>query len=94
MVEFKNKTDKDYFLYEKEMVSNLHLNIKTVPFKEEKKIPFLGSLLELFYSNQFNIHLLIYYLDRREEQGIIDTLINLMYDRYINESFFYLPQLW
>ena len=70
------------------------INIKPIPFKEEKKTPFLGSLLELFNSSQFNINLLIYYLDKREEQGISDTLVNLMYKNYINESFFYLPQLW
>jgi hypothetical protein len=94
MVEYQNKINKDYLSNLNDMVSNLHLYIKPAPYKEEKKIPFLGSLLELFNSSQFSIHMLIYYLDRREEQGIIDTLINLMYKRYINESFFYLPQLW
>jgi hypothetical protein len=53
-----------------------------------------GSLYDLFKSQVFNINLVIYYLDKKEETGIFDTLINILYERFINESFFFLPQLW
>lgn len=37
--------------------------------------------------------LMLFYIDKREEVGVIDTLINFMYKNFIHESFFYLPQL-
>ncbi len=39
------------------------------------------------------MHLLTGYLDKREEISIIDTLVNVLYSNFINESFFYIPQL-
>jgi hypothetical protein len=59
-----------------------------------KEVSNNGSLYELFKSSVFNINLAIYYIDKKEEQSIVDFLINLLYEKYINESFFYLPQLW
>ena len=52
-----------------------------------------GTLYEFFYSEKFNIDLLIIYLNKEYNATIIDTLIELMYRKYINESLFYLPQL-
>jgi len=53
----------------------------------------LGSLYELFNNEYFTFEKLLYYLNTKEEIGIIDYLINLMYSKFINESFFYIPQL-
>ena len=52
-----------------------------------------GVLYEFFYSDKFNIDLLIIYLHKENNITIIDTLIELMYQKYINQSLFYLPQL-
>lgn len=53
----------------------------------------MGSLYNLFDSQYFDIHLLLYYLDKKDEQGIVDVLMNIMNKKFINESFFYIPQL-
>jgi phosphatidylinositol 4-kinase B len=47
----------------------------------------------MFDSSFFSMDLMLFYIDKREESGVIDTLINFMYKKFINESFFYLPQL-
>jgi phosphatidylinositol 4-kinase B len=47
----------------------------------------------MFDSSFFSMDLMLFYIDKREESGVIDTLINFMYKNFINESFFYLPQL-
>ena len=52
-----------------------------------------GLLYEFFYSDKFNIDLLIIQLNKETKISIIDTLIELMYQKYINQSLFYLPQL-
>ena len=52
-----------------------------------------GALYEYFYSDEFNIDLLILYLNKIDNIAITDTLIELMYQKYINQSLFYLPQL-
>ena len=52
-----------------------------------------GLLYEFFYSDKFNIDLLIIQLNKENKISIIDTLIELMYQKYINQSLFYLPQL-
>ena len=58
----------------------------------EKKVN-NGILYEFFYSDKFSIDLLIIYLHKENNITIIDTLVELMYQKYINQSFFYLPQL-
>lgn len=52
-----------------------------------------GSLYELFQSDYFDMNLLVCYLDKKDEVGVVDTLVNIMFRRYINESFFYIPQI-
>ena len=52
-----------------------------------------GKLYEFFYSDEFNIDLLILHLHKENNISIIDTLIELMYRKFINQSLFYLPQL-
>lgn len=81
---------------EKKAIKNCVKRMKLIPNKEEMinlKTNRLGSLYQLFKSEYFDIHLLICYLDKKEEQGIIDTLVNLMHEIFTNESFFYIPQL-
>lgn len=53
----------------------------------------LGRLYTDIFSKQFTINSLIHYLNKHNEQGVIDTLINSLYERHINASFFYIPQL-
>jgi len=53
-----------------------------------------GSLYELFEGWYFDINFVIFYLEKFEENGILDTLINVIYKKFINDSVFYLPQLW
>jgi phosphatidylinositol 4-kinase B len=67
--------------------------MKLIPNKEEKPNNWLGSLYNLFNSEYFDVHLLLYYLDKKDEQGIVDVLMNIMNKNFINESFFYIPQL-
>lgn len=78
---------------ERDIILNLSRNFK-IPGYDPKKDLKCGSLYNLFDSFLFDIHFLICYLDKIDNQGIADTLMNLMYKKFINESFFYLPQLW
>ena len=51
------------------------------------------NLYDFFNSDEFNIDLLLVHLNKQNKISIIDTLVELMYKKYINQSFFYLPQL-
>lgn len=90
------KSKDDVYKIESEIIKrisgkiNLEGNKKGELSKKETK----GSLYDLFDSYFFTIHLLICYLDKKEEIGILDTLVNLIYKKYIHDSFFYLPQIW
>ena len=53
-----------------------------------------GSLYRLFDSGYFDMDFVMFYLEKHEENGILDTLINFIYEKFINDSVFYLPQLW
>lgn len=52
-----------------------------------------GSLLDLFKSELFTMHLLINYMNKFSDSTIFDCLVNEIYERYINTCYFYLPQL-
>jgi hypothetical protein len=69
--------------------------VKSIDFdrSEEKKGNECGSLYRLLQSEYFDIHMLICYIDKKEETGIVDCLVNLMHEKFINESLFYIPQL-
>ena len=60
---------------------------------EEKDKNNDNNLYNYFYSEEFNIDLLMVHLNKYDKISIIDTLVELMYEKYINQSFFYLPQL-
>ena len=63
--------------------------------KETKHKPSNGSLVDLFQSEFFDIHMTINYLYKREAQGIQDYLINnKLYQEKISFVDFYLPQFW
>ena len=53
-----------------------------------------GSLYNLFASEYFDMHYINYYFYSKDNQGVIDFLVNELYKRFTDESFFYLPQLW
>ena len=52
-----------------------------------------GSLLRLFQSEYFNIHMLFGYLLKKNELGVIDYLVNELYSESLDDLDFYLPQL-
>lgn len=53
-----------------------------------------GSLYSLFSSSLFNMNMLLYYLDTKNNSGIISTLVNMLYrEEYKREAYFYLPQI-
>ena len=52
-----------------------------------------GSLYNLFTSELFTMDFLIDYLIHREETFIIDFITNLLYEKYKNNTYYYLPQL-
>ena len=51
------------------------------------------SLYELFCSELFTIELLLDYLIHKEDQNIIDFLVDLLYNRFHDHILYYLPQL-
>jgi phosphatidylinositol 4-kinase len=51
------------------------------------------SLYELFCSDLFTIELLLDYLIHKEDQVIIDFLIDILYNRFQDNILYYLPQL-
>lgn len=69
-------------------------NIDLYHHSNEKQKEDNGSLYKLFDSEFFDMHYINYYFHTKDDQGIIDTLVNQLYKRFTNESFFYLPQLW
>ena len=78
--------------------SNFMLVVKwleKIPNKEEEKDKNKKekNLYDFFYSEVFNIDSLMVHLNKHNKITIIDTLVDLMYKKYINQSFFYLPQL-
>ena len=78
--------------------SNFMLVVKwleKVSDKEEEKDKKKNNknLYDFFNSEEFSIDLLMVHLNKHNKITIIDTLVELMYKKYINQSFFYLPQL-
>jgi hypothetical protein len=70
-------------------------NHNTIPqnFYHSKKSYNNDSLYNLFNSDCFNMHLIMFYLSTKDESSIIDLLVNIIYSKYINQSLFYIPQL-
>ena len=62
-----------------------------IKIKQERRYD--GSLLRLFKSDFFNVHMLIRYLYQHEGTGTQDYLINVLYGEDLYDIDFYLPQL-
>jgi hypothetical protein len=91
---FKKEQRKKDFL----IVKNISNNMK---FEEDEDINYNnnnklnnGSLYELFTNEYFDMNFLLNYIDKYENSGIFDSFINVVYERFIDDSVFYLPQLW
>jgi hypothetical protein len=89
-----NKLKEEQRVFEKEFISK----IKSLIIIDEK-VPQTnncnnGSLYNLYMNDYFEIDLILLYLEKKEDSGNIDCLINRIYEKYIHESIFYLPQLW
>ena len=67
--------------------------LQKIPEEQEKKNNENKNLYNFFNSEEFSIDLLMVHLNKQTKISIIDTLVELMYKKYINQSFFYLPQL-
>jgi hypothetical protein len=52
-----------------------------------------GSLYELFTSEYFTMDFIIDYLIHKEDIFIIDFLVNFLYDKFKDDTYYYLPQL-
>ena len=59
----------------------------------KQPISYDGSLLRLFKSDYFNIHLCIEYLQKYTNPGIIDYLVNTLYGEDLDDIDFYVTQL-
>ena len=70
----------------------INLLTKKVYYKYNKKQK-NGSLYDLFTSELFTMDFLIDYLIHREETFIIDFITNLLYEKFKNKTYYYLPQL-
>lgn len=72
-----------------------YLNLLTskIRYKHEYSKQKNGSLYELFTSEYFTIEFLIDYLIHKEDIYIVDFCTNLLYEKFINNTYYYLPQL-
>ena len=52
-----------------------------------------GSLYELFTSEYFTMDFIIDYLIHKEDIFIVDFLVNFLYDKFKDDTYYYLPQL-
>ena len=50
-----------------------------------------GSLLSLFKSEFFTIHMLFKYLSQAQQEGVVEYLVNKLYSERITNIDYYLP---
>ena len=73
--------------------SFLYINISDqISFCNHNK-PKTDELTQLFLSDTFSIDDLLYYIAKKSSQSVVDMLVNLLSQRYIKETLFYLPEL-
>ena len=70
----------------------LVLLTKKIDYKYKSKQK-KGSLYELFTSEYFTMDFLLDYLIHKEDIYIIDFLTNLLYEKFVKNTYYYLPQL-
>lgn len=87
-----NRTKSQIFSQHKNYFNNNSPQgtIEMIPKRDKLSV---GSLLELFKSELFDMNYIINYMDKYQNGTIFDTLVNEIYERHINKSYFYLPQL-
>ncbi len=90
MAKKANKQKMQEILTERKIINKVIMNVELTDDKAFRN----GSFFDLFTSEMFDINMMLYYLDKTDNIGMLDTLINQLYKCLINESFFYLPQLW
>ena len=78
---------KKDILNDNPIIKGLYNNIKIETKKNKEN---LGSLYNLLHSDYFNIDISMEYLNEKNNQGIIDEIVNLIYTKYVNDSFFYI----
>ena len=61
--------------------------------KNRKKSLNNGKFYNYLISDVFEIDLILIYIDNFNDESIIDVLINKIYQKFIHQSLFYLPQL-
>lgn len=67
------------------------VEIPQTPYR--RRTPNNGSLYSLFQSDYFSMELLIHYFNSKTDQSILNFLVQLLYEKFSEESFFYIPQL-
>ena len=73
--------------------SSLYINIsQQISFLNQKK-PKKDELTQLFFSDTFTIDTLLYYIEKKSSPSVVDMLVNLLSQRYLKETLFYLPEL-
>ena len=96
--ESNNNTEENEYKINEENYKNYYLLTKKKSIQNKdlyinQKYYNNGSLYDLFNSDIFDMHLLMFYLGIKEESSIIDLLVNIIYSKCINQSLFYIPQL-
>lgn len=64
----------------------------SITYKYNKK-PKTCSLYQLFTSELFTMEFILEYLIQKEDEYLIDFLINLLFEKFGDKTYFYLPQL-
>ena len=102
--EESNSNEEQLEIKQQNSVSNNKLNIVEVDKKYidelTKKVHYKynlkqknGSLYDLFTSEYFTMDFLIDYLIHKEDIFIVDFITNLLYEKFKNNTYYYLPQL-
>ena len=81
----QNKKDLNNNIIIKGLINNIKI--------ENKQKNKLGSLYNLIHSEYFTIDIIMQYLNQKNSNGIVDEIVHLIYLKFVNESFYYLPQL-
>ncbi len=97
----KNNLKQDFSLNDKNSNDNENKIIeklsKKININPSNHSPYnftkYNSSYKTIHDENFNIDTLMYYLSSREQIGVVDELINFLYQKFQNYSLFYIPQL-
>ena len=87
-MEEANNNDNELFI--KKISQKININPLNNNSYNLKKV---NTSYKVLHEKNFNIDALIFYLSTRNQIGITDELINILYTKFQNESLFYTPQL-